>query len=230
MTALPVLLNEIKQAVGAVGKGERNAQQGFNFRGIDAVVNAVAPAMIDAGVSVLPNVRTYDYGSVEVGKQRTPMGHARVVVEYTFVGPEGDTLTCSAAGEAMDSGDKATAKAMSVAYRTALLQALTLPTTEVDPDATTYQRTDSTDLARARFRVQAAWGASHDGQMDMAALMADFGSRYGADINSASADELNAYAEILGAPPAAAAPTTQDMLTRATTLPDAGADDTAVKS
>jgi hypothetical protein len=221
MTALRDLLVEVKRDVGAVGKGERNAQQGFNFRGIDAVINAVAPALIEHGITVVPNVRTYDFGSVEVGSRRTPMGHARVVVEYTFHGPEGDTLMCSAPGEAMDSGDKATAKAMSVAYRTALLQALSLPTTEADPDATTYQRTDTMELTRARVRVQSTWAAQFPGRSPND-IPTDFGSRYGTDINLASAEELNAYAEALGAPAPAAPPSTQEQLQRATTAPSSG--------
>jgi hypothetical protein len=46
----------------------------------------------------------------------------------------------------MDSGDKATAKAMSVAFRTALLQSLSLPTDEVDPDAHSYERSSAEDV------------------------------------------------------------------------------------
>jgi hypothetical protein len=221
VTALPALLTQVKEAVGAIGKTDTNRQQGFNFRGIDAVINAVAPALIDAGVIVVPNVRTYEHGTVEVGGKRTPMGHARVVVEYTFYGPDGDTIMCSAPGEAMDSGDKATAKAMSVAYRTALLQALSLPTTEADPDATTYQRTDTMELTRARVRVQSTWAAQFPGRSPND-IPTDFGSRYGTDINLASAEELNAYAEALGAPAPAAPPSTQEQLQRATTAPSSG--------
>lgn len=220
MATLVSLLTDIKREVGAVGKGERNAQQGFNFRGIDAVINAVAPALIDAGVIVTPNVRTYEHGTVEVGSKRTPMGHARVVVEYTFHGPDGDTIVCSAPGEAMDSGDKATAKAMSVAYRTALLQALSLPTTDPDPDATTYQRTDTAELSAAVVLVQGAWAAAHEGVLDMGALAADYAQRFnGADIRQATADTLRFYATLpLGEPPtpAPAQPTVQDHLKRAT--------------
>lgn len=220
MASLAVLLPQIKEAVGAVGKTDRNQQQGFNFRGIDAVINAVAPVLIDHGVTVMPTVLDYQYGSVEVGSRRTPMGHARVIVEYTFHGPEGDTLTCSAPGEAMDSGDKATAKAMSVAYRTALLQALSLPTTETDPDATAYERTDTTALTRARVRVSSAWAAAFPGRTTND-IPVDFGSRYGLDINLATVEDLNAYAEALGAPAAPPAPTTQDHLKRAT-APNSG--------
>jgi hypothetical protein len=216
VTALPALLTQVKEAVGAIGKTDTNRQQGFNFRGIDAVVNAVAPALIDAGVIVVPNVRTYEHGTVEVGSKRTPMGHARVVVEYTFHGPDGDSIMCSAPGEAMDSGDKATAKAMSVAYRTALLQALSLPTTETDPDATTYERTDTGALAVSAARVQAAWMASHEGTLDMAALSADFASKYGGDIRVADVDTLDRYAATLGGAPVEQPPTVQDHLDRAT--------------
>jgi len=56
------------------------------------------------------------------------------------IGPGGDRLEATVAGEAMDAGDKATAKAMSVAFRIVLLQALALPTDDTDPDATSYER------------------------------------------------------------------------------------------
>jgi hypothetical protein len=62
------------------------------------------------------------------------------VVEYRFTGPLGDSVEVTVAAESFDAGDKATAKAMSVALRTALLQTLLLPTDDPDPDATTYER------------------------------------------------------------------------------------------
>lgn len=149
MTSIVQALTAVMDDVGAVRKSERNQQQGFSFRGIDAVVSAVSPALRAHGVVVTPEVRSYEYGTVEVGQKRTPMGHARVVVAYTFHGPDGDTVTAVTAAESMDSGDKATAKAMSVAFRTALLQALALPTDEPDPDSTSYERSPqpATDMA-----------------------------------------------------------------------------------
>jgi hypothetical protein len=62
----------------------------------------------------------------------------RVLVEYTFTDIKGDSCSSIVAAEANDYGDKATPKAMSVAFRTCLLQAFALPTTETDPDADTY--------------------------------------------------------------------------------------------
>jgi hypothetical protein len=147
-TNLPIAqaLSEIMKAVGGIAKKDRNQAQGFNFRGIDSVVNAVSPALQKFGVVVVPSVEEYDYQTVEIGKNRTAMGHVRVKVTYTFIGANGDAIKATVVGEAMDSGDKATAKAMSVAFRTALLQSLSLPTDEVDPDATSYERSSGTDV------------------------------------------------------------------------------------
>jgi hypothetical protein len=134
------VIRYVKADVGAVGKHDRNTQQNYDFRGIDAVVNAVSAALIKHGVNTVPKLEKITYGTVEVGAKRTPMGHALVEVTYEFVGPAGDMYAPRVPGEAMDSGDKATPKAMSVAYRTALLQLLTLPTDENDPDSQSYER------------------------------------------------------------------------------------------
>lgn len=129
-----------KAGIGAVGKTGRNQQQGYNFRGVDAVVNAAAPELNKHGVIVTPVLQSIDYDTVEVGQKRTPMAHVRVIVTYRFHGPAGDSIDATVPGESMDSGDKAAPKAMSVAYRIALLQALNLPTDDVEPDSQTYER------------------------------------------------------------------------------------------
>ena len=132
--AIHVLLGKVSAAVGAVRKDGFNSGQKFNFRGIDHVVNACHPALTAHGVTVMPNVLTADYQSVAIGSQGKQGTSVRLVVEYVFTGPAGDSLTTRVASEANDSADKATAKAMSVALRTALLQTLMLPTDDADPD------------------------------------------------------------------------------------------------
>jgi len=134
------LLTQVMTDAGAVKKGDFNSHQKFNFRGIDAVINAVSPALRKHGVVVVPTVITSDYESVQVGQNRTVMGHARITITYTFYAPDGSSVAATVSAESMDSGDKATAKAYSVAFRTALLQTLCLPTDEPDPDTDTYQR------------------------------------------------------------------------------------------
>lgn len=139
-TTIQAALAAVMADVREVRKTDRNTAQNFSFRGIDAVLNAVGPALRAHGVVIMPRVLDYRYDTVEVGQRRTQMGHVIITAEYTFVGPAGDSLTAVALGEAMDAGDKAVPKAMSVALRTALLQALALPTDDPDPDAQSYER------------------------------------------------------------------------------------------
>jgi len=147
-------MSAVMEAVGGVSKKERNQHQGFNFRGIDAVVNAVSPALRANNVVVVPRVLDSIYETVTVGKNQTQQGHARVTVEYTFYASDGSSVSATVAAESMDSGDKATAKAMSVAFRTALLQALCLPTDESDPDADSYERSPRVEPTRSEPTVQ----------------------------------------------------------------------------
>jgi hypothetical protein len=131
-------INNVMDEVRSVAKNDKNTQQNFNFRGIDAVVNAVSPAMRKHGLTVRPsNVLSIEH--LPFTSKSGALGVAcRVLVEYTFTDLKGDECTSVVAAEANDYGDKATPKAMSVAFRTCLLQAFALPTTETDPDADTY--------------------------------------------------------------------------------------------
>ncbi len=169
----------VMKDVRAVGKDSTNEQQRFNFRGIDAVVNAVGPQMRRHGLVVIPNLRSLHREVVEVGNNRSRMQHVQVEVEFRFYGPGGasDTITACTPGEAMDSGDKATAKAMSVSFRTALLQALALPTTERDPDADTYERSPAFDVTAFLTKVEEARHKPHP-----VAALSDIGNRYGEDV------------------------------------------------
>lgn len=125
-------------AVG-IGKNRRNEQQGFAFRGIDDVYNAVAPLLAKHGVCVIPHVMAR-----EVTERVTPKGttlfYTCVKVEYTFfAADDGSNVKAVTFGEAMDSGDKSTNKAMSAAFKYALFQAFCIPTEAEDPDANTHE-------------------------------------------------------------------------------------------
>lgn len=129
----------VKKDVGAISKSERNKQQGFNFRGVDTVVNAVSPVLDKHGVFVTPypeDITTTIYKT----DKGTTMHSAIVKMRYTVRGPAGDSFDGGAYGEAADAGDKAVSKAQSVAYRVFLLQGLTIPTDEADPDQDAHQR------------------------------------------------------------------------------------------
>lgn len=132
-------LSDVMKDVQAIRKGDRNQAQNFNFRGIDAVMNAVGPALREHGVICVPVETRTAYRDVHTVNGK-PAREVTAVVTYRFYGPAGDYIEAQAPGESMDSGDKGTPKAMSVAYRTLLLQALTIPTDEPEPDAQTYER------------------------------------------------------------------------------------------
>ena len=130
----------VMQMVSGVAKRDRNDAQRFNFRGIDAVVNAIGPALREVGGVIVPTVlkKQYDRG---VTKSGTPTVECFLTVAFDWYGTDGgEPIRGVVACEAMDMSDKATAKAMSVGLRTYLLQTLMLPTDEKDPDADYIER------------------------------------------------------------------------------------------
>lgn len=137
-TAVEALL-AVMGDVQAVRKGDRNQQQGYSFRGIDAVVNAVGPAFRKHGVLAVPHKSEARYRDVQTSTGK-PSRECTVTVTYRFYGPAGDFIEAEVPGESMDFGDKGAPKAMSVAFRIALLQTLAIPTDEPEPDSQTYER------------------------------------------------------------------------------------------
>ena len=126
------------QKVQGVAKKDKNQSQGFNFRGIDAVLNAVGPAIREAGGFIVP--RVIDKANEQIpSRNGGSLSVVRLTVQYAVFGSDGDPISGIVVAEAFDSGDKATSKAMSVAYRTFLLQLLCLPTDEPDPDSHSYE-------------------------------------------------------------------------------------------
>lgn len=141
------IIQAVMQDVQGLAKKDKNTHQGFAFRGIDAVMNAVGPALRTYGGFIVPQVvdKTHE---IMNGK----LNLVRISVSFSVYGSEGDPITGTVAAEAFDSGDKATAKAMSVAYRTFLLQLLCLPTDEPDPDSYTYNIADVATETKASAR------------------------------------------------------------------------------
>jgi hypothetical protein len=128
------------QKVKAVGKNERNQQQNFNYRGIDAVVNAVNPVLAEVGGFIVGEALSTEYESF-VSAKGTAGTVARLTVRYKWYGTDGgEPVSGVVSSEANDYADKATAKAWSVALRTFLLQTLMLPTDDPDPDSTYIER------------------------------------------------------------------------------------------
>ena len=127
-------------AVEGIGKTRKNEAQGYKFRGIDEVYNALAPLLARNGLCILP--RCTERVCVErTNAKGTALFYVTVKAEFDFVCSEdGSKHTVITYGEAMDSGDKATNKAMSAAYKYAAMQAFSIPTEgDNDADATTHE-------------------------------------------------------------------------------------------
>ena len=119
-----------------ISKDRVNQSQGsgYKFRGIDDVYNTLSPLLAKHGLCILPRVLKRE--CVERASQRgSALFYVTVEVEFDFVcAQDGSKHTIKTFGEAMDSSDKATNKAMSAAYKYAAFQAFAIPT-EGDNDA-----------------------------------------------------------------------------------------------
>ena len=123
-----------------ISKDRSNQQQGYKFRGIDDVYNALSGCLSDAQLCILPRVLRREV--TERASQRGgTLFYVVLDVEFDFVSAEdGSKHTVAVIGEAMDSGDKATNKAMSAAYKYACLQTFCIPTEgDNDADASTHE-------------------------------------------------------------------------------------------
>lgn len=112
-----------------IGKDSQNKQQGFNFRGIDQLYNTMSTLLVEADLAILPHVRMQE--SMErTSKQGGLLIYSVMSVEYTLLSlTDGSTMKVGPfVGEAMDSGDKASNKAMSAAYKYMAIQTFCIPT------------------------------------------------------------------------------------------------------
>ena len=125
-----------------IGKTRKNTQQGYNFRGVDEVMNAFAPILAKEGVFTQPH-----FTNREVSERTTKSGSVLYSVSvagvFDFVAEDGSGVTVGPFfGEAMDSGDKATNKAMATAFKYAMFQTFCVPLEGVtggDADAVTHE-------------------------------------------------------------------------------------------
>jgi hypothetical protein len=127
--------------IGVIGKEKRNTQQGFKYRGVDDVMNALQPVMVQHGLFVVPEIIDQKREERQT-KNGTNLIYSVCTVRYTFYAKDGSNVQCVVIGEGMDSGDKATNKAMSIAFKYACFQVFCIPTEEMkDPDAEVHEVT-----------------------------------------------------------------------------------------
>jgi len=127
-------INLIMKEVGGIEKDRNNASQGYKFRGIDDVYLKLQPLLAKYGV--FTTLEVIDEQRTErLTKTGTALTYSILKIRYDFWATDGSKVSCTVIGEGMDSGDKASNKAMSVAQKYAFLQIFSIPTEDPkDPE------------------------------------------------------------------------------------------------
>lgn len=173
-TAIPSIypaLVRVSRAIASegIGKSRDNKQQGYKFRGVDEVMNAFAPLFAKEGIFIRPR-----FEDRQVGERVTKSGGVLYAVSvqgsFDFVAEDGSSVTVGPFyGEAMDSGDKATNKAMAVAFKYAMFQTFCVPLEGVtggDADAVTHEEIASQEAAAVQEWIDAINGAGTADALD----------------------------------------------------------------
>jgi hypothetical protein len=140
----------------AIGKTQRNTQQNFMFRGHDDVMNALNPLLAKHGVFIVPDVMERITAERQTSGGKT-MYEVNLHVKFRFFGAGGDVFIASGWGEGTDMGDKATSKAMTMAFKYVIAEVFALATAEVsDADAGSPEETTRGTSPSRQPRQEAA--------------------------------------------------------------------------
>lgn len=138
-------ITKIMEEVPTIGKNQKNKTQGFMYRGIDDVMNALQPLLAKNKVFIVPEILE------QIREERTTKTGGGLIysickIKYKFYAEDGTNIEAVTIGEGMDSGDKATNKAMAIAMKYALFQVFCIPTEEMkDPDAETPEESNKNE-------------------------------------------------------------------------------------
>lgn len=157
IAAISGVMHDISQV--GIGKNRQNNEQKYSFRGIDDVLNALSPLFVRHKLVIIPVVESRELVQSTTSKGN-PLWKVTVKVNYHIYAEDGSSLVATTYGEAMDSADKATNKALSAAYKYLAIQLFAIPV-EGQPDAdfdtpqsvplvTTEQATEIKRLLRAK--------------------------------------------------------------------------------
>lgn len=148
------LIGQAMRRLSAVAKDSKNETQGFMYRGIDAVMNALYPVMSELGLFFVPEVleqtreertvtkKVWDADEKKRVEKKSTLLYSLLKIRYTMYAPDGSNVSAVVIGEGMDSGDKASNKAMAVGLKYAAFQLFMIPTEEMkndDPDRVTHE-------------------------------------------------------------------------------------------
>jgi len=144
-------MGNVMKAVEAIGKNERNEQQGFNFRGIDNALNSMHSMFAENNI-----ILRWEVLASHLSERTTNKGNItfynEIEIEYCFVSTvDGSFIKTRTIGGAADTGDKHFSKALAMALKYVLFHTFLIPTHDPDPDGETQEPTVSTKVATSNF-------------------------------------------------------------------------------
>ena len=147
--------------VKAVGKNQKNLQQNYSYRGIDDIANEMHTILSKYKIFVTPEIMEHTREERQSAKGGTLI-YSIIKVRYTFWTVDGSTVKCVVMGEGMDSGDKATNKALAGAYKYALTQIFCIPTadTKENEQETPQPMKEPQEEEKKIIPIQAKGGAT----------------------------------------------------------------------
>ena len=141
--------------VGVIEKGRKAPGLSYAFRGIDDILPVLQPLFVKHGVLVTPEVIEREREMVTTSKGAA-MISVRVLVRHTFSAIDGSTRIATTLGEALDTMDKATNKAMTAAFKLALVESFSIPTQEAERDTEATKPVQLAHSAKAKSAAVAA--------------------------------------------------------------------------
>lgn len=181
----------IQEELTAITKDQRNGQQGWKFRGVDDVMNTLHPILVKHKVFACPKVLDIQRTSTTTSKGSC-LNYATATIEYNFYDESGESISVTVVGEGMDSGDKATSKALSIAYKYAMFQTFCIPT-EDDPDKDVYEAAVPTndDIALKKMDIS-LWLAEKQLNEQQRKMLEELDRRFDIGVYNKIKDKVNA--------------------------------------
>lgn len=189
-------MHAVMSEVGAISKDRNNVQQSYKFRGVDDVLKALQPLFIKHGIICVQEVLEHSREILPTARGGT-MASVRLKVMHTYhCVADGSAISCVTWGEAMDSGDKASNKAMAVSLKYAHFFSFTIPTEEpLDTENESPEMAPRTAPPASRPAARPPAQAAKPAQRTSSgAVFPNYGRAKGQPVAGASTQDLNFYA------------------------------------
>lgn len=174
--------------IGSIQKTDTNPFDKYKYRGIDAVYNAVQPALVKNGVFIVPCLKDIEQTD-RLSKKGDAQVHSKVRVQYTLYASDGSSITAEFPGEAIDRSDKSVNKAMTAAFKYMIFELFCIPTDDIsDADKETIEAGIRQDINRDKL-IQ--FCTNHN--IDMTVIA----ERFGLSGRSTDVDFMNALSTLM---------------------------------